>query len=80
MYIRFGLEYIMKKWSKPVVEELSLKDTANQYWAGSTDELSSVEYEEDLGTCHNPYWQGNGLTQEQAHSNNPYWNGGWGQN
>lgn len=67
----------MKKWNKPVLDEINVKDTAC-FWV-DTNEESYVEYDEDLGTCHNPYWHGNGLSQEEAHQNNPYWAGGWGQ-
>lgn len=35
--------------------------------------------QEDLGTCNNPYWAGNGLTLEEAKENNPYWGGAWGK-
>ncbi|MCR5203953.1 MAG: hypothetical protein K6E47_02760 [Lachnospiraceae bacterium] len=67
----------MKEWKKPVLDEINVKDTAC-FWV-DTNEESYVEYDEDLGTCHNPYWHGNGLSQEEAHRNNPYWSGGWGQ-
>lgn len=66
----------MKNWKKPEIEELNITQTA-EYWKAENEE-SSVEYQEDLGTCHNPYWAGNGKTQEEAHANNPYWHGGWG--
>lgn len=52
----------MKQWTAPIIDELDLKATA----------------QEDLGTCHNDYWAGNGLTQEEAKENNPYWSGSWG--
>lgn len=69
----------MKEWKKPVLDEINVKDTACNPFYIDTNEESYVEYDIDLGTCHNPYWQGNGLTQEEAQANNPYWQGGWGQ-
>ena len=69
----------MKEWKKPILDEISVKDTTNGIYWVDTNEESYVEYDEDLGTCHNPYWQGNGLSQEEAHENNPYYQGGWGQ-
>lgn len=68
----------MKKWNKPVLEEIDIKDTSCNYWVDTNNE-SYVEYDEDLGRCHNPYWQGNGQTEQQVHDQNPFWAGGWGR-
>ncbi len=69
----------MKKWISPEIEELELKYTAT---LGVTDELSGEGDENvpqgELGTCHNPYWEGNGMTLEEAQQNNPFWSGSWG--
>ena len=46
----------MKKWNKPVLDEINVKDTANGICCVDLDEESYVEYDEDLGRCHNPYW------------------------
>ena len=68
----------MKEWTKPVLEEIDIKDTSNNnYWVDTNNE-SYVEYDEDLGRCHNPYWQGNGLSEQEVHDQNPFWAGGWG--
>ena len=69
----------MKEWKKPVLDEINVKDTANNYWVDNNDE-SYVEYDIDLGNCHNAYWAGNGMTREDSLENNPHWQGGWGQN
>jgi hypothetical protein len=71
----------MIKWKEPKLESYQIKDTADTYWVGNEDALSgSGEKQIDLGTCHNSYWEGNGLTIEEATENNPFWSGGWGQN
>lgn len=68
----------MKEWTKPVLEEIDIKDTScNNYWVDTNNE-SYVEYDEDLGRCHNPYWQGNGRSEQEVHDQNPFWAGGWG--
>ena len=55
--------------------------TAQAYYANIENEDSGEpEWQEDLGTCHNNYWEGNGLTKDEAQADNPYWHGGWGQN
>lgn len=66
----------MKTWKIPVLEELEIKQTTapvdiTNMTSGQIDQL-------DLGTCHNPYWEGNGLTKEEAIKENPYWGGSWG--
>ncbi|MBR4780037.1 MAG: hypothetical protein IK014_01605 [Lachnospiraceae bacterium] len=68
----------MKEWKKPVLDEINVKDTACNYWVDTNDE-SYVENDIDLGTCHNPYWEGNGMSLEDAIENNPFYQGGWGQ-
>lgn len=66
----------MKKWIAPAMQELNFKLTAT---AGLEDEISGmITPQEDLGTCHCAFWEGNGLTQEEAKENNPYYSGGWG--
>lgn len=67
----------MKEWKKIELEVLDINETADTYFK-NPDGTSGVEYDEDLGTCHNQYWAGNGLTQEQAKADNPYWSGSWG--
>jgi len=52
----------MKQWIAPTIDELNLKETA----------------QDDLGTCHNDFWAGNGMTLEEAKKHNPYYAGGWG--
>lgn len=85
----------MKKWNSPAIEELELKDTTCPFFWWFTDELSGegeitpqlptptptpgAQGDQDLGTCNNPYWAGNGLTKEEAQANNPFWGGSWGQ-
>lgn len=71
----------MKSWKKPEFEELAIAMTAQAYYVNIENEDSGEpEWQEDLGTCHNNYWEGNGLTKDEAQANNPYWHGGWGQN
>lgn len=82
----------MKTWTSPAIEELDLKYTAFPILGWFTDELSgegdtpqppvitqAPTPTPELGTCHNPYWAGNGMTIEEAQANNPYWSGSWGQ-
>lgn len=65
------------KWEKPEFKAVDTTvDLAHYYKC--PDGTSGVEYDEDLGTCHNQYWAGNGLTQKAAKENNPYWGGSWG--
>lgn len=72
----------MKTWKTPEIEELNFRNTTA---VGSEEDISGIMPSEipaeniDLGTCHNPYWEGNGLTLEEAQKNNPYWGGSWGQ-
>ena len=70
----------MKKWNKPVLDEINVKDTTNGICCVDLDEESYVEYDEDLGRCHNPYWAGNGKSEEEVKNENPFWAGGWGNN
>ncbi len=66
----------MKQWIAPSIEQLSLSHTAT---AGIEDSISGIQTSQpDLGTCHNDYWEGNGLPYEEAQKNNPYWSGSWG--
>ncbi len=67
----------MKKWSTPVLYELNFSETAV---VGAENALSGTTPQVDLGTCHNPYWEGNGLSKEEALENNPFWSGSWGGN
>ncbi len=69
----------MKEWKKPVLDEISVKDTTNGIYWVDTNEESYEEYDEDLGRCHNPYWAGNGKSEEEVQNENPFWAGGWGQ-
>lgn len=66
----------MKKWNTPVLEEVSIKLTAAP--VDTTNMTSGQIANLDLGTCSNPYWEGNGLTKEEAINENPYWGGSWG--
>lgn len=68
----------MKKWNTPVIEEIEIKKTAA---AVDTTNMTSGQIAQlDLGTCNNPYWQGNGKSLEEAIEENPYWGGSWGSN
>ena len=63
----------MKEWTKPVLEEINVIDTAcDNYWVDTNDE-SYVEYDEDLGRCHNPFWKGNGKSEKEVKEKNPFW-------
>lgn len=68
----------MKEWKKPVLDEINVKDTANNYWVDTNDE-SYEERDIDLGGCSNAYWEGNHMSVEDALINDPFWQGGWGQ-
>ncbi|MBQ8797951.1 MAG: hypothetical protein IJZ55_00130 [Lachnospiraceae bacterium] len=83
----------MRKWVSPAIEELQLKYTASIIpWI--EDEQSNEEellpiatptpavtgtVDQDLGTCSNPFWYGNGMTHQEAVKNNPFWGGAWGK-
>ena len=69
---------IMKKWIAPEVQELSINETANgtAFYNEDSGEGNYI----DLGTCNNAYWNGNGMSIEDAQKNNPYWGGSWGSN
>lgn len=68
----------MKEWQNAVLEDLSIKTTAQVLYGASAvgSGVAAAEYE-DLGTCHNNYWAGNGKTLEEAKKDNPYYQGGW---
>lgn len=66
----------MKEWNKPTLSELEIKVT--ECPVNVPDMTSSVLDQLDLGTCHNPYWEGNGLSKEEAIKDNPFWKGNWG--
>lgn len=65
----------MKQWEKPQLEEMSIKTTTQTYYAAA---MAGSGVYEDLGTCHNSYWNGNGMSLDDAKKDNPYWHGGWG--
>ena len=54
----------MKKWIAPEVQELSINETANGT-AFYNEDSGGGNYI-DLGTCNNPYWNGNGMSIEDA--------------
>lgn len=66
----------MKEWNKPTLSELEIKVT--ECTVNVPDMTSSVLDQFDLGTCHNPYWEGNGLSKKEAIKENPFWGGNWG--
>lgn len=66
----------MKKWIAPAIVEMNVKMTAAPV---DVENMTSGQLDQiDLGTCHNPYWEGNGLSKDEAIEENPYWGGGWG--
>ena len=67
---------IMKEWKTPIMEELEIRKTEAP--VDVTDLTSGQIGQLDLGTCNNPYWEGNGKTLNEAINNNPYWGGSWG--
>lgn len=82
------MERIARDWNllKPVLaekvskapKEWVLVDEAEKFIEEINPDAPSGAADKDLGTCSNPYWQGNGLTYEEASKNNPYWGGSWG--
>lgn len=66
----------MKKWVTPMITELEIEQTAAP--VDTTNMTSGQIAQLDLGTCNNPFWEGNGLSKEEALENNPYWGGSWG--
>lgn len=66
-------EYTMKKWVNAELAVLDIAETADV-----NPNAPSGAADRDLGTCSNPYWQGNGMSYEEASKNNPYWSGSWG--
>lgn len=66
----------MKEWKTPGIEEMKIEQTAAP--VDVTNMTSGQIAQLDLGTCHNPYWEGNGKTKEEAIEENPYWGGCWG--
>lgn len=68
----------MKEWIKPDFEVADIKRATAATFNAENARSGMGVPQEDLGTCHNPYWEGNGLTQEEAKENNPYWGGSWG--
>lgn len=63
----------MKKWENAELAVLDIAETADV-----NPDAPSGAADKDLGTCSNPYWQGNGMSYEEASKNNPYWGGSWG--
>lgn len=66
-------ESIMKTWKTPELEIKLIRHTSDV-----NPDAPSGAADKDLGTCSNPYWQGNGMSYEDASKNNPYWGGSWG--
>ena len=66
----------MKEWKTPGIEEMKIELTAAP--VDVTNMTSGQIAQLDLGTCHNPYWEGNGKTKDEAIAENPYWGGSWG--
>lgn len=67
----------MKQWTTPGIEEMNIELTAAP--VDVTNMTSGQIAQLDLGTCNNPYWEGNGKTLDEAIEENPYWGGGWGK-
>lgn len=65
-----------KQWIAPVIIEIEIKKTEAP--VDITNMTSGQIAQLDLGTCNNQYWEGNGLTKEEAIKENPYWGGSWG--
>lgn len=66
----------MKTWNAPRMEDMNINKTSAP--VDVTNMTSGQIGELDLGTCNNPYWQGNGQSKQEAISENPYWSGSWG--
>lgn len=68
----------MKTWKTPELDIKSIRHTSAP--VDTTNMTSGQIAALDLGTCGdgNPYWNGNGLSKEEAIEENPYWGGSWG--
>lgn len=63
----------MKTWDAPRMEDMNINKTS-----APVDMTNLTSGQVDLGTCSNQYWEGNGLSKEEAINENPYWGGSWG--